>query len=215
MRQVSDPHLAEEIAQSVFILFSRKADRLSRDVLLTGWFLRTTRFVARDALKQMSRRLKREQQAAEVAIISQEGDPAWGALAPLVDEALLTLSEKEQVCVIARFMEGRSFSEIGQRQGISDDTAQKRVSRSLEKMRAFLERRGVKVGVTSIAGLLGADLARAAGPQLVQNALTAVHAAAQGQAAANLVLLADHAARSLAWRSAAKLGSAIAAGIIL
>ena len=64
LRQVNDPYLAEEIAQSVFILFSRKAARLSGNVLLAGWVLRTTRFVARDALKQRNRRLKREQQAA-------------------------------------------------------------------------------------------------------------------------------------------------------
>ena len=100
LRQVNDPHLAEEVAQSVFILFSRKAARLSHDVLLIGWFLRAAHFVARDALKQIHRRLKREQQAAEWAAISQEADPSWAALAPYVDEALLALSRPEQESVM-------------------------------------------------------------------------------------------------------------------
>lgn len=218
VRQVSDPHLAEEIAQSVFILFSRKAARLSKSVLLTGWFLRTTRFVARDVLKQMNRRLKREQQAVEIAAMAgvQETDSTWAALAPLVDEALLALSAREQACVLARFLEGQSFRAIGVQQRITEDTAQKRVSRSLDKMRAFLERRGLRVAVPSIVGLLSADLARAAGPQLVETALNTVQAAAQGQAmAAKSVLLADHIGRLLAWRSAVNFVLSMAAMVLL
>jgi RNA polymerase sigma factor (sigma-70 family) len=214
VRQVGDPHLAEEIAQSVFILFSRKAARLSPKVLLTGWFLRTTQFVARDALKQMKRRFKHEREAADAALISREGDAAWATLAPLLDEALLALPDREQACVMARFIEGRSFSEIAAQQGITDDTAQKRVSRSLEKMRAFLERRGLKVGTTSIVGLLGADLAGAAQPRLIESTLHTLQAAAQGQGSGGLVL-ADHAARALAWRSAAKAGLSIVTGLVL
>jgi RNA polymerase sigma factor (sigma-70 family) len=217
VRQVNDPHLAEEIAQSVFILFSRKAARLSENVLLTGWFLRTTRFVARDALKQMNRRLRREQQAVEFAAMAGiQGEPGWAALAPLMDEALLALSAREQACVLARFLEGQSFREIGEQQRITEDTAQKRVSRSLDKMRAFLERRGLKVAVPSIVGLLSADLARAAGPQLVETALNTVQAAAQGQAVtAKSVLLADHIGRLMARQSAVKLVLSIAAVVLL
>src|SRR4030095_5972181 len=135
IRQVNDRSLAEEIAQSVFILFARKTRRLSPKVLLTGWFLRTTRFVARDALKQMNRRQKREQRAAEWSALTQDDDPAWAALTPLVDEALLALSGQEQACVVSRYILGRSFREIGEQFRITEDTAQKRVSRSLDKMR--------------------------------------------------------------------------------
>src|ERR1051325_7315281 len=181
IRQVSDWHLAEEIAQSVFILFARKAGRLSVDVRLTGWFLRTTRFVARDALKQINRRLKREQQAAEIAAMAHEEDPSWSALAPLVDEALLVLLPGEQQCVTARFIEGYSFREIGERQHITEDAAQKRVSRSLEKMRVFLERRGLKVGATSMAGLLSVNLARSAEPQMVEMAVRTLQASLRGE----------------------------------
>ena len=62
VRQVSDPHLAEEIAQSVFILLSRKAKSLSASVSLCGWLLRATRFVAKDALKLLHRRRQKEQE---------------------------------------------------------------------------------------------------------------------------------------------------------
>jgi hypothetical protein len=110
---------------------------------------------------------------------------------------------------MARFLDGHSFREIGELQHISEDTAQKRVSRSLDKMRAFLSHRGLKVAVPSITGLLAADLARAATPQLVEPALRTVQAALQGQAAAAKSLwLADHVARVMAWRAALTLGMA-------
>ena len=216
VRQVNDRGLAEEIAQSVFILFSRKAAKLSPNVLLTGWFLRTTRFVARDALKQMNRRQKREQLAAECAAVSQEEDVGWKDLAPWVDEALLALSGQEQACVVSRFVLGCSFREIGEQLRITEDTAQKRVSRSLEKMRHFLERRGLKIAATSIAGLLSVDLSHAAGPALVQSTVSVVKAAASGQGAAgSSALLADSAARALAWRAVTKLILSVTAGLVV
>src|SRR5262245_46305497 len=118
MRQLHDPHLAQDVAQAVFIIFARKALKLSRAVLLTGWFLRTTRFVARDLLKQMDRRTRREREATALAQLEQASDwePGWGQVAPLVDEALLALSAADQACVIGRFFEGRTLREIGEEQ---------------------------------------------------------------------------------------------------
>jgi len=164
VRRLNDPHLAEDVAQSVFIIFARKAPKLSREVVLSGWFLRTTSFVARDALKQMNRRLQREQEASAFAELEKTSgwQPAWTEAVPLVDEALFALSTGEQACVIARFFEGRSFREIGEFQRISEDAAQKRVARGLDKMRCFLQRRGIKVSAVAIPAILTADFASAA-----------------------------------------------------
>jgi RNA polymerase sigma factor (sigma-70 family) len=218
VRQLGDAHLAQDVAQSVFIIFARKAPKLAREVVLTGWFLRTTRFVVRDVLKQMSRRIQREQTASTLAALEQTTgwEPAWADAVPLVDEALLALSPGEQSCVVARVLEERSFREIGQLLRIGEDAAQKRVSRGLEKMRRFLNRRGVKVGLVAIPAILGANLATAAGPGLLGAAWTGVQGALQGKAAGTMSLaLAEQFLKSMALRLSIRLSFMLALSAFL
>src|SRR5438105_1201949 len=63
LRQAGDWHTAQDIAQAVFIILVRKAGTLSPNTVLSGWLLRTTRFVSLNARRRELRRRHLEEEA--------------------------------------------------------------------------------------------------------------------------------------------------------
>lgn len=168
LRQVREPALAEDAAQSVFLLLAMKAPGLPPGTVLSGWLYRTACFVVRDLRKQEARRRAREEAMAQQQRIQDSHqahareDETWDCIAPLLDDALASLGDQDQTAVVLRFFEGRSLRETGAALGVSEAAAQMRVVRSLEKLRRFFARRGVTVAGLLLASLLTTRAVQAA-----------------------------------------------------
>ena len=200
-RQTADLHLGEEIAQSVFLILSRKARGFSPHASLPGWLLRTTRFVCLDAIKMRRRRVENEEKLAVNLGLQLESKAEPSTMEVLLDEAIQDLRPDEQASIVARFFEGKDFQEIAQMFAITEHAARKRTSRCLAKLQAFMEKRRTKVTLETLSGLLIALPPHPATTQALQSAIQATHQLWKGQVAAgNAATLADHALRLLRWR---------------
>src|SRR5689334_2184333 len=59
-RRVGDRHLAEDVAQAVFLVLAKKAGRFNERTILSNWLFCTTRYTAANALKREARRRHHE-----------------------------------------------------------------------------------------------------------------------------------------------------------
>lgn len=173
-----DEHLARDVVQTVFTDLARKASRLRADSSLGGWLHRHTCFVSATFRRTEQRRLAREQIALEMNELNDPSDGAWKELAPVLDEAIDQLSDADREAIILRYYERRDLGAVGAAMGASEDAAQKRVSRAVEKLRGLLQARGVNLAAGVLVALLGSHAVAAAPMGLGKAAGSAALAAA-------------------------------------
>lgn len=159
LRQLRHSHQAEEVTHAVFAALAKKAARLRAGTVLAGWLYRATRFAAAKLQRDEERRQRREQEAAMMMHVQGDSEPgaAWEQIMPLLDAELESLGDKDRSAVLLRFFEDRSFKEVGEALGASEDAAKMRVSRALDKLRRRFLKRGVSLSVTALAGAFGSE----------------------------------------------------------
>jgi RNA polymerase sigma factor (sigma-70 family) len=162
VRQTGNASLAEDVTQAVFLTLARKARAISPKVILPGWLLRTTRYAAANARRLEQRRQQYEEQAMNAQLQTTETDAAWQRIAPLLDEAVDVLPAKDRDAVVLRFFEGMSLRAVAERLGVSEDGAQKRVSRAVERLRVFFEGHGRAVSAGALMAAIAGNATQAA-----------------------------------------------------
>jgi len=153
LHKTGDAGGAEEISQNVFGVLARKAWQFAPDDSLPAWLHKSALLESKSWLRGEMRRRRREQTAAELGTTMKTSNdqPAINALLPLLDDALLSLREKDRTALLLRFYEKRSLRDVGGLLGVSEDTAQKRVRTALEKLSDFFQRRGYKTATAAAA----------------------------------------------------------------
>ena len=160
LRQVDSPDLAAEVAQQAFIGLARGALALSRklaeDASLAGWLCRIARNLSLNLRRDEFRRHSRERQAMAQHDPAPETLPDWEQLRPLLDDAMTELSETEYDAIVLRYYQKQDLRSVGQALGLSDDAAQKRVSRAVERLRESFAKRGLTLGAVGLTAAISA-----------------------------------------------------------
>jgi RNA polymerase sigma factor (sigma-70 family) len=175
-----DRHLAQDVAQTVFADLARKAWGLPRDVVLGGWLYRHACFTASKMVRTERRREARERTAMEMTAIHDHAEAGWERVAPFLDAALNGLSAPDRDAIVLRFFQRQDFRAVGSALGVTEDAAQKRVSRALEKLRVCLKRRGATLTAATLATALATEAVATAPAGLASSVAAASLAAAAG-----------------------------------
>jgi RNA polymerase sigma factor (sigma-70 family) len=172
LRKVQDSGAAEEVAQDVFTALMKKAWQFAPDDSLPAWLYKSSLLESRHWLRGELRRRHREQTAVELGTTMNTPDeePALRTLVPMLDEALLSLREKDRAALLLRFYESQPLRDVGASLGVSEDAAQKRITSALGKLSGYFQRRGFKTATVAATAAALQHTAISA-PALVTNAL--------------------------------------------
>jgi RNA polymerase sigma factor (sigma-70 family) len=166
LRQTDSPDQARDVTQSVFTDLARKAAPLSKkfspESSLAGWLYRSTRFAVLKSLRAERRRLVYETKAMEHLVTTAEPPPDWENIRPLLDEAMSALTDEDREALLLRFFKDHDLHSVGHALGVSDDAAQKRISRALEKLREQLSRRGFQTSAAALSLIISTNAIHAA-----------------------------------------------------
>ncbi|HWH71245.1 MAG TPA: RNA polymerase sigma factor [Candidatus Sulfotelmatobacter sp.] len=151
---------------------------------------RTTRNIAAETVRTDVRRRAREQEAAVMNdLLAPEPEALWETVAPHLDLALDELPEADRDAVLLRYFERQSAREMAQTLGVSEEAAQRRVSRAVERLRELFAKRGISVGSGGLVAVIAANAIAATPAGLAAGISAAALAGTAGGTATTLGLV--------------------------
>jgi len=176
-RELKSDQLAEDATQAVFLLLARKGKTLRFGISLPGWLFQAARLVCKDVRKSENRRMKREADAAQTRISETSDNHQWNEVEPWLNDSLSKLSASDRQEILLRFFDDLSLKEVAIEIGTSEDTARKRISRAIDKLRISLQRREVTISSSNLSTVLITNSAK----QVPESVTISAHSALNHQ----------------------------------
>ena len=131
-------HDAEDVLQTVFVRIVRKRHRLAKARNLDAYIFRITR---NEALRLIDRRKKNKatEPVKETWLIVPESNRELDDLADRLQTALKRLPQPQREVIVMKIYRQKTFLEISQLLGLSQNTVASRYRYGMEKLRILLE----------------------------------------------------------------------------
>jgi len=181
-RVTNNGALAEEVTQAVFTRLAQQAATLSGNTALAAWLYTNARHRAIDLVRTEARRRARELESSTMPDQPTATPDPWEEIAPLLEEAMGRLGERDRTAIVLRYFDGQTNQQIGTALGLSENSAYRRVERALEKLRSHFARRGVTTTAAMLGATLTANSVQAAPANIAERVTPAALAAASGGA---------------------------------
>ena len=208
LHTLGEAHAAEDAAQATFLVLARKAKRLARGTVLSGWLFLTARTCAKQLRRAEARRARREKEAAAMHV--PEGtSSSWEEVRPHLGDALGSLPRVQRDALTLCYLDGRPRAEAAAEMGCSLSTLDSRVTRALARLREKLARRGAMLSGAVLMTFLGEKAVAAAPAGLASSCKAAVF----GKAAASPLVQStvEGAMKAMFWVKAKLCAAALAA----
>jgi RNA polymerase sigma factor (sigma-70 family) len=157
-RLLGDPHEAEDVFQSTFLVLANCADRIRRREAIAGWLHGVAVRLARKALQQRTRvRAPDPRQPANPRDIPNQ--VARDELCQIVDEEFRKLPSHYRAPLVLCYLEGKSRQQAAAELGCSEGAVKGKLERGRELLRIRLLRRGVALTPLALGSLEQSALA--------------------------------------------------------
>jgi RNA polymerase sigma factor (sigma-70 family) len=170
-RVLRDWQAADDVFQATFLVLARKASSIRKRESVGSWLHGVAQRLAVRAKETAARRQEREKRAAARSVASAAADAMWREVGAVLDEELNRLPERYRGPLLLCYLEGRTRDEAAQQLGLSLRTLKRCLERGRELLHIRLSRRGVTLSAGLCATALSQDIAAAAVPALLVDAV--------------------------------------------